>query len=73
MRWPDGWKGPYWEPRDLWIGAYWDHDIFKVKGEKHTAYETLTIYVCLVPCFPIRVFWCDNADPARAKLREVPA
>ena len=38
-----------WEPRDLWIGIYWNH-------ERHNGFitETLDIYVCLVPCLPIR-------------------
>jgi hypothetical protein len=33
------------QPRDLWIGVYW------IKGALST-----TIYICLVPCFPI-VIW----------------
>jgi len=40
------------EPRDLWIGIYWD-------GKKLGEYDReLTIYVCLLPCLPIRLhYW----------------
>lgn len=37
----------YFEPRDLWIGVYWDR-----KGSILTH-----VYVCLVPCLPIRFTW----------------
>lgn len=32
------------EPRDLWVGAYW-------KFERHSGFvaDTLDIYVCLIP------------------------
>lgn len=43
-----------WEPRDLWVGVYWDRPLpldigygFKLR--------TLFIYVCLVPCLPIKI------------------
>lgn len=29
------------EPRDLWIGVYWDRQ----RG----------IYLCIIPCFPIHI------------------
>jgi hypothetical protein len=36
------------EPRDLWIGVYWK-----------TAWEgpdkTLTLFICIIPCLPIRL------------------
>ena len=32
------------EPRDLWIGCYWLTDGWG-----------LTLYFCLVPCFPLRI------------------
>ena len=42
------------EIRDIWIGIYW----------KHTKYRTLTgishdlsIYVCLIPCLPLKMTW----------------
>lgn len=34
----------YFEPRDLWVGVFWDR--------KNTY---LFIYICIVPCFPIRL------------------
>jgi hypothetical protein len=46
MRRPDSFKGPYWEPRDVWFGAFWDR-----------TRTGLHVYLCLVPCFPIRLTW----------------
>ena len=37
------------EKRDLWVGVYWDHRRWVTGG------STLTVYVCLVPCLPVRV------------------
>jgi hypothetical protein len=31
------------EPRDIWVGVWWDR-----KG------DTRSVYVCLIPCLPIR-------------------
>jgi hypothetical protein len=36
------------EPRDLWIGAYWETN--KADGD-------FFLFVCLLPCFPIRFHW----------------
>jgi hypothetical protein len=37
------------EPRDLWVGVYWTVD-------KHDeCYQSLYVYVCLLPCLPIRL------------------
>lgn len=33
-----------WEPRDLWVGIYWD-----------TSGIWLHIYVCIIPCLPLHV------------------
>ena len=39
-----------WEPRDFWIGVYWER-VYEV-------YERgFDLYVCLVPMFPIRISW----------------
>lgn len=34
-----------WEPRDIWIGVYWN-----TNGTKE-----LFIYICLLPCLPLRI------------------
>lgn len=36
------------EPRDLWIGVYWNVE------QKYQENE-LSIYFCLIPCLPIRI------------------
>lgn len=36
------------EPRDLWIGLYWNCEY----GWK---YQRRTVYLCLFPCFPIKL------------------
>ncbi len=32
------------EPRDLWIGVYWDRSPVR-----------LDVYICVVPCFPLHI------------------
>ena len=39
------------EPRDMWIGLYWERDWFG--GYDIDAYERLRIFICLIPLFPI--------------------
>lgn len=34
-----------WEPRDLWVGAYWDT----------SEYKSLILFICLIPCLPLRL------------------
>lgn len=36
------------EPRDLWVGVYWDI------GSK-AMYSKLSVYICLLPMLPIRI------------------
>jgi hypothetical protein len=64
MRWPDEWKGPYWEPRDIWVGLYWTRDVAEVA--RWEAWETLSVYLCPIPCFPIRLRWIC-AVPSKAQ------
>ncbi len=65
MRLPDTWKGPYWEPHDAWVGLYWTSDVFHVA--KWEWYEEFKVFICLVPCLPIRVSWLSNAEPPAAQ------
>lgn len=41
------------EPRDLWIGIYWDIN----HSKEHTTYgfRYLHIYICIIPCFPLHI------------------
>ena len=59
MRWPDSWKGPYWEPRDIWIGAYWD-SAKERRMNASTGVRRVHVYICLIPCFPIRLTWTST-------------
>lgn len=51
------------EPRDLWVGVFWD------RGARITTLETdqqqYRVYVCLVPCFPIIFTVSRNIPPLR--------
>ncbi len=38
------------EPRDLWIGLYWDKAYF----HPDSSYYGYHVYLCLIPCFPLR-------------------
>lgn len=42
---------PHFEPRDMWVGVYWNRD-------EYAGGKTCTeIYVCILPMFPIRFMW----------------
>jgi hypothetical protein len=36
------------EPRDLWVGAYW-----RLQSRRRD--RRLRLYLCLLPCLPLRV------------------
>lgn len=55
------WRGPYWEPRDIWIGVYWVWEELWL-GDR-LILEFLSVYVCLLPCFPIRMRWYTHINP----------
>lgn len=38
------------EPRDLWIGIYWDRP-----PRTYCWTVRLDVYACLVPCFPVHL------------------
>lgn len=38
-----------WEARDIWIGLYWDR--YNVPDRR----ACLVVYVCLLPCLPLRL------------------
>lgn len=41
------------EPRDLWVGLYWDFR--RALDPLGMAHEALMIYICVLPLFPIVV------------------
>lgn len=41
-----------WEPRDCWIGLYWTRATYSTH-----------VYICLLPCFPLHVWWMTAPEP----------
>lgn len=50
------------EPRDLWIGAFFKHYRWH---DRWRAMKRLVVFICLVPCLPIVLLFNDRRDPAR--------
>lgn len=47
------WWGVLWDPRDLWIGAYWTcPDV--------SWHQAVDVYVCLLPCLPLKLMLRRN-------------
>jgi len=64
LRWLASWSIE-WKPQDLWIGAFWKRTELK---PSLTGYD---VWVCLVPCIPIHVWWYRRqADAALASAEE---
>lgn len=49
-----------WEPRDLWVGAFWN----LVPGKRNPITNRLEteshVYICLIPTLPIHVSWVNR-------------
>jgi hypothetical protein len=39
------------EPRDLWIGLYWNSGTFGASNQ----FTRIDVYICIVPLFPIHL------------------
>lgn len=39
-----------WEPRDMWVGVFW-----RTKDHPQWRQRITDIYLCLIPCIPIRL------------------
>lgn len=44
------------EPRDLWVGVYWDFERY-IWNPDQTEHWWLDVYVCLIPTLPLRLGW----------------
>lgn len=43
------------ELRDLWLGVYWDYRPPQMGPAGRLKNHSVTIYLCLVPCLPLRL------------------
>lgn len=41
----------YFEPKDCWIGLYWDKKT--IQNPDFVIQEELWTYICLIPCYPL--------------------
>lgn len=47
-----------WDKRDMWVGVFWDTDRERTSVARDGSiwhHWQLTLYICLVPCLPLRV------------------
>lgn len=45
----------FFEPRDIWVGVFWDLDI--VDTPYGPLFENYRVYICIIPMFPIKITW----------------
>lgn len=61
-----------WEPRDLWVGAYWDRKIVPFMYQRQREFggwvpfwgvcQVTEVYLCLVWCLPLRFVWTQYGE-----------
>lgn len=56
------------EPRDLWIGVYWN-PVESLMGN----WIALDVYVCIVPCLPVVLTWGVPKDRRTADWSDLPS
>jgi hypothetical protein len=42
------------EPRDIWIGLFWDYQA--ECGQTVWCFRTLHLYICIVPCLVLKIW-----------------
>lgn len=45
------------EPRDLWVGVFWDNSNQNWYPDTNRLTQEWNIYICLIPMFPVKVMW----------------
>lgn len=43
------------DPRDVWVGIFWDHINVRLRPGTGSMTACLVIYVCFLPCLPIKL------------------
>jgi len=49
-----------WQPRDLWIGAYWERRWARPEDgppQDRQRYRVYDLWVCALPCLPLHLRW----------------
>lgn len=49
---------------DMWIGAFW-----KVAGLPSGFIRRYDVWVCLLPCLPLHIWWFTGMERMRARMR----
>lgn len=44
-----------WEPRDFWIGVYWNTRIVASRPGRFNDWTIGEWYICFIPCLPIKI------------------
>lgn len=66
---PRLWWGLRWDPRDVWVGVFWERYFDDELNWRHA----LDVYVCVLPCLPLKFQWrWAGLDPWRLRDDDIP-